>query len=158
MRTIFFTMLLLASVFNGYSQIITERQIEIGGLTLRQAYSVNQVTSIMGTPQSYAHEFDVCDEHKFVYDDNVFYICDGVFVGFKLVNNRYKLNGVVGVGDTFNEIHLLNPFNIISTARDNGITIHEVFITNKIDDMSPIYFRVRNGAVFEISYLYVDDV
>ena len=150
-------MLILA--FNGYSQTVNKRQITVRGLILGQNYSVDQVTSIIGSPQSYSYEIDVFDTiHKLAYNGNTLYIYDRKFNGFELANNDYKLNGVVGVGDTFDKINLLNPFKIKSETGTNGITYYYGYITDYFDDMSPICFYIRNGTIFQINYLYMDDI
>ena len=154
----FFAIMMMVLVFSGYSQNISKIQISVGGLILGQKYTVEQVTSIFGSPQSYSHEIDVYDTNKFMYNNNTFYINDGKFNCFELVNTDYKLNGVVGVGDTFDKINLLNPYKINSGTTINGIKFYYVYITDYFDDMSPIYFYMQNGTISKINYLYMDDI
>ncbi len=163
LKAIVLVIALFTMAFNAYSQT-TNTQIIVGDflgegeLTIGESYSATEIISRMGTPKSQSWEFDVCDQRTFVYDDNVFYTCDGKFNGFKLVNKRYKLNRGIGIGDRFEKIAALNATKIKSTPKDNGVTIYSVYITDKVDDMSPIYFHVIQGIILEISYIYVDDI
>jgi len=87
------------------------------------------------------------------YNNNTFYLYANVFNCFALLNNDYKLNGVIGIGDPVSNINLLNPFRITSISREGNRMIHLTYITDAEDDMSPIYFYSTNGIIDGISYL-----
>ena len=150
------TVLSLFSLY-GFSQTVNKRTITIGGVTLNNSYTFAQFTSIMGMPSSYTSEpGDGGEQIIMNYNTNSFTLLANKFVLFNLINNSYKLNGVVGVGDPISNINLLNPFKLTSKLKGTNQMIYYAYITDSSGDMSPIYVYTTNGIITRIFYL--DDI
>ena len=151
-------------VLSGYCQTVNKRTITIGGAVLNDTCTYARFTAIMGAPDSRKSEQEDGGELiTMLYNNNTFYLHANVFNCFQLVNNSYKLNGVVGVGDPVANIDLLKPFKLISKPNGAGKELYYAYITDAylIDpdwDRSPIYFYVTNGIITKISYLYMDNI
>jgi|GEM_PF-2510219 len=156
LKTVFLSITMLLCASGGYAQTANKRPIEVGGLTLGQNYNESQVISIMGAPESYAHVVDIFDTHEFIYHENVFYINDGKFSGFSIINKEYKLNKLVGVGDSADKIKLLKPFKVILKSENEDTICHHVYITDNVDDDCPLSIYVEQGVITKINYLCMD--
>jgi len=156
-HTLITAVLSLLSLY-GFSQTINKITITIGGVTLNNSYTLSQFTSIMGAPNSTSSEMEDGGELiEMKYSNNIFYLHANEFNCFLLINNTYKLNGVVGVGDPIANINLLNPFRLTSEPKGANKMLYYAYITdNTCGDMSPIYFYTTNGIITRISYLMMD--
>lgn len=140
------------------AQTIEKRQINIGGLTLNAIYSEAQIRTIMGQPSVFRHDVDVCDSYMFIYNTNIFYLNDGVFSGFTLRDNSYKLNNLVYVGASISTINIIRPFKVTNYITKDGNNVYCLYITNSQDDLSPLMIYAKEGVITEISYFYADEI
>jgi len=154
-RSTLLTTVLSLLFLSGYGQIADKGAINIGGVTVNNTYTYSQFTSIMGAPDSTKSEMDDGGEHlTMTYNGNRFCCVAGEFICFELINNSYKLNGVVGVGDPVANINLINPFKIESKPNGANKMLYYADIIDPEYDMMPVYFYVTNGIITKIFYLY----
>jgi hypothetical protein len=169
MKKIFYILIAItiSTISNGlYSQNQSQPYaISIGGLLLEHQYSHEQVISALGNPQSYEELINNPDYEGvliakiYLYNYNRINIYDGILRQIDLINSYYKLNGIVGVGDPASKINDLPHNNIETSNMNNGQSIYYLYFRNiEIDDMSPIMFKVENGIITRIEYIYCDDV
>jgi hypothetical protein len=119
----------------------------------------------MGTPQSYQllvnhPDYEgVNNARIYVYNSNIFSIYDDVLKYVEIVNATYKINNLVGVGDSSSKIIELPQNRIKIVNRVNGESIFYLYFRNIAeDDLSPLLFYVANGVIVKIVYVYCDDV
>jgi hypothetical protein len=147
----------------GVSQMVNKRTITVAkagsskSVTLNRSYTYTMFTSILGEPNSKRTDIDG-EITMMKYENNIFYLYANVFNCFEFTDNTYKINGIVGVGDTVSKIELLNPFKLTSRSKGANKSTYSAYITNTDYDMSPIYFDVENGQIVKISYAYTDDI
>lgn len=161
MKTILKGLVLIATILT-FSSHKTYAQTSIGGIYLEKTYTKSQIVSILGSPTYFddtPDDFgDVGLTYKYSHDE--FYFIKSktnndkwLITDFDIKNNsKFKINGIVSIGDNVSKIDLL-PNAKKKIIDLDGITY--IYSVSDEPDMlfaASIEIYTRNSIIYQIMY------
>lgn len=122
----------------------------INSVQFNQKYSQAQIETLWGKPTKFEHAYGEVEVYDYFYiKDNLGFDAKFNLIYFDLVSDKFKINGVVGVGDSVSKFSQL-PNRMKSEFERNSV----MYLYDVYDSSSEalIVFHTRNQIIYRITY------
>ncbi|HET9570788.1 MAG TPA: hypothetical protein VFP20_05220 [Bacteroidales bacterium] len=137
----------------------TVSTLTVNGMHIWDKYSRSQVSAYLGVPTSYIDSVYSEPVESYVQECH---FSDGCSFGFeayrltdfRLKTNRFKINGIIGVGDNISKLNQLTGGGPIRSERlKNSNTPYYYYpVLPNADDGIFFYYNSRNNIITEIYF------